>query len=127
MEAGTPPPPIARYADLFAALATEPRLRILRLLLAAHPDGLVVGEIQQELGIPSSTLSHHLEKLRHEGLLRVRRESQFLRYSANAEVLRELMEFLFAECCSRRVVPATAILHASKEKKSWKAAKSGKQ
>ena len=77
----------------------------MRLLLAAHPQGMVVGEIQQELAIPSSTLSHHLEKLKTEGLVRVRRESKFLRYSANAEALRELLTFLFAECCSRsRVV-----------------------
>ena len=73
----------------------------MRLLLAAHPHGLVVGEIQQELGIPASTLSHHLEKLKNEDMVLVRRESQFLRYTANAEVLRDLLTFLFTECCSR--------------------------
>ncbi|MEP7117766.1 MAG: ArsR family transcriptional regulator, partial [Acidobacteriota bacterium] len=62
---------VARYADMFAALGTEPRLRIVRLLLEAHPEGLVVGEIQAETGITSSTLSHHLEKLRIEGLVTV--------------------------------------------------------
>ena len=54
----------ATYADMFAALGAESRLRILRLLLSAHPDGMVVGEIQHELGIAASTLSHHLEKLK---------------------------------------------------------------
>ena len=92
---------IARYADMFAAMGTEARLAIVRLLLAAHPDGLVVGDIQGELGIPGSTLSHHLEKLRHEGLVDVRREGTFLWYRANTEKLRELLQFLYAECCTR--------------------------
>lgn len=54
----------ARYADMLGAIGTEPRLRILRLLLSAHPEGLVVGDIQSELEIPPSTLSHHLEILK---------------------------------------------------------------
>jgi DNA-binding transcriptional ArsR family regulator len=91
----------AGYADMFAALGAEPRLRILRVLLAAHPDGMVVGEIQDELGIAASTLSHHLDKLKNEDLITVRRESTFLRYSANTSVLEELLGFLYAECCTR--------------------------
>lgn len=91
----------AAYADMFAALGAEPRLSILRALLAAHPDGMVVGEIQTELGIAPSTLSHHLEKLKNEGLITVRRESTFLRYTANTAVLEELLGFLYAECCTR--------------------------
>jgi len=91
----------ATYADMFAALGAEPRLRILRALLAAHPDGMVVGEIQNELGIAASTLSHHLEKLRNEDLITVRRESTFLRYTANTKALGELLGFLYAECCTR--------------------------
>jgi DNA-binding transcriptional ArsR family regulator len=92
---------IARYADMMAALGTETRLRIVRLLLSAHPYGLVVGEIGSELGIPPSTLSHHLEKLKNENLVKVRRESTFLRYTANTQALREILAFLFAECCTR--------------------------
>src|SRR5438876_4399034 len=92
---------ITRYADMFTAMGTEPRLRILRLLLSAHPDGLVVGEIQSELEISASTLSHHLEKLKHEDLVRVSREGTFLRYKANEEALQELLSFLYAECCTR--------------------------
>lgn len=91
----------ARYADMFAAMGAEPRLRILRSLLAAHPDGMVVGEIQSELGIAPSTLSHHLEKLKNEDLITVRRESTFLRYAANTATLEELLGFLYAECCTR--------------------------
>jgi DNA-binding transcriptional ArsR family regulator len=91
----------AAFADMFAALGAEPRLRILRALLAAHPDGMVVGEIQAELGIAASTLSHHLEKLKNEDLVTVRRESTFLRYAANTAALQELLGFLYAECCTR--------------------------
>ncbi len=90
-----------RYADMFSAMGTEPRLRIVRLLLNAHPEGLVVGEIGSELEIPSSTLSHHLDKLKNEDLVRVRREGTFLWYSANTEALQELLGFLYAECCTR--------------------------
>ena len=93
--------PVARYADMFAALGTEARLQILRLLLAAHPDGLVVGEIQEETGIAGSTLSHHLEKLKAEELVTVMREGTFLRYRANTKALEELLGFLYAECCTR--------------------------
>lgn len=91
----------ARYADMFSAMGTEPRLRIVRLLLRAHPEGLVVGDIGCELNIPSSTLSHHLDKLRNEDLVRVRREGTFLWYSTNTEALQELLGFLYAECCTR--------------------------
>ena len=92
---------IPRYADMLAAMGTEPRLRIMQLLLSAHPEGLVVNEIGSELEIPSSTLSHHLEKLKNEDLVRVRREGTFLWYSANEEALQELLGFLYAECCTR--------------------------
>jgi len=92
---------IHRYADMFTALGTESRLRILRLLLSAHPDGMVVNEIGQELDISASTLSHHLDKLKNEGLVGVQREGTFLRYSANTETLQELLGFLYAECCTR--------------------------
>src|SRR5258708_1092832 len=92
---------VTRYADMFSAMGTEARLRIMQLLLTAHPDGLVVNEIQEELDIPNSTLSHHLDKLKNEGLVEVRRESTFMRYTANTETLRELLQFLYAECCTR--------------------------
>ena len=92
---------VTRYADMFAAMGTESRLRIMQLLLSAHPEGLVVGEIMSELGISASTLSHHLEKLKHEGLADVSREGTFLRYTANTPALQELLGFLYAECCTR--------------------------
>lgn len=96
---------------MFSAMGTEARLRIMQLLLSAHPEGLVVGEIQEELEIPNSTLSHHLDKLRSENLVKIQRESTFLRYTANTEALRELLQFLYAECCTRNkaVKPKTII------------------
>ena len=92
---------IARFADMFAAMGAEPRLRIMRLLLSAHPDGMVVGEIGSELEIPNSTLSHHLDKLRNKDLVKVRRDGTFLWYSANCDGLEDLLGFLYAECCTR--------------------------
>jgi DNA-binding transcriptional ArsR family regulator len=95
------PEQIARFADMFTAMGTEPRLRIMQLLLSAHPEGMVAGDIGSELEIPSSTLSHHLEKLKNEDLVRVRREGTWLWYSANTEALQDLLGFLYAECCTR--------------------------
>ena len=105
------PEDLARYADMLSAMGTEPRLRIMRLLLSARPDGLVVGEIQSELGITGSTVSHHLDKLKNEDLVSMRREGTFLRYSANTESLQELLTFLYAECCTRNkaVKPETFV------------------
>jgi ArsR family transcriptional regulator len=102
---------ITRFADMFSAMGTGPRLRIMRVLLSAHPDGMVVGDIGNDLGIAASTLSHHLEKLKNEGLVKVRREGTYLWYSANAEALQELLGFLYAECCTRNkaVEPQTIV------------------
>src|SRR5258708_31806983 len=92
---------VARFADMLAAIGTESRLRITQLLLTAHPDGMVAGEIQAELGVSASNLSHHLEKLKNEGVVHVAREGSFLRYTVNTKALQELLTFLFSECCAR--------------------------
>ena len=92
---------VAHYADMFAAMGTESRLRIMQLLLSAHPEGLVVGEIQAELEISASTLSHLLDKLKNEYLIEVSREGTFLRYRASTAALQDLLGFLYAECCTR--------------------------
>jgi DNA-binding transcriptional ArsR family regulator len=103
---------VARFADMFSAMGTEARLRIMQLLLQAHPDGLVVGELGAELEIPNSTLSHHLDKLKNEELVRVTREGTFLRYSANTEALQDLLGFLYAECCTRNKAVAPECIAA---------------
>ena len=108
---------ISRYADMLAAMGSEPRLRIMRLLLSAHPEGLFVGGIGDQLEITASTLSHHLDKLKNEHLVQVRRESTFLRCSANTKALEELLAFLYAECCTRnRAVEPENIVCCKKEK-----------
>ena len=95
---------VQKFADCFAAMGSEPRLRILRLLLTCYPSGMIVGEIQQELGIANSTLSHHLEKLKHEDLVVPTREGTAWRYTANAATLKDLLNFFLAECCTRNRV-----------------------
>jgi ArsR family transcriptional regulator, arsenate/arsenite/antimonite-responsive transcriptional repressor len=106
---------ITRFADMFSAMGTGPRLRIMRVLLSAHPDGMIVGDIAAELGIPASTLSHHLEKLKNEELVKVRREGTYLWYSANTEVLQQLLGFLYAECCTRnKAIEPQAIVRLCK-------------
>jgi DNA-binding transcriptional ArsR family regulator len=106
---------VTHYADMFAAMGTEVRLQVMQLLLTAEPKGMVVGDIQAELDIPSSTLSHHLDKLRNEGLVNVRREGTYLWYRANTEALKDLLSFLYAECCTRnRVVTAKEIVSLCK-------------
>jgi len=106
---------VARFADMFAAMGSESRVRIVQRLLAAHPDGLTVGEIQASLGISPSNMSHHLEKLKHEGLVEVQREGTYLRCRASVAALRELLSFLYSECCTRsKAVNPKAILQAGK-------------
>ena len=90
----------ARFADMLSAMGTEPRLRIMHLLITAHPKGMVVGDIQAQLDIAPSTLSHHLDKLRNEGLVKVRRDKKFLWYTADTASLQALLGF-----CSRNAAP----------------------
>lgn len=105
----------ARFADMLAAVGTEARLQIMRLLLGAHPGGMVVSDIQSKLAIPASTLSHHLEKLKNEGLVKVQRESTYLRYSPNTEALQELLGFLYSECCTKnKAIKPEAIVKSNR-------------
>ncbi len=106
---------VTRFADMFSAMGTGPRLRIMRALLSAHPDGMIVSEIGSELGIPASTLSHHLDKLKNEDLVKVRRDGTYLWYSANTEGLQDLLGFLYAECCTRnKAIEPQAIVRLCK-------------
>ena len=82
-----------------AALGNEARLSILKLLLSALPGEVSAGDIARHSGIPASTLSHHLERLRREGLVQSRRDKQWIWYSANPEVLEDLLNFLYHDCC----------------------------
>ncbi|GAB4227704.1 MAG: metalloregulator ArsR/SmtB family transcription factor [Elainellaceae cyanobacterium] len=91
-------------ADAFAALGQVSRLQIVRLLLSAYPKGLPAGEIQRELGITAPTLSHHLDKLRQVGIVTAEKDRQWIWYSVRAEALKQLIAFLFEECCTRNAV-----------------------
>jgi ArsR family transcriptional regulator, arsenate/arsenite/antimonite-responsive transcriptional repressor len=90
-----------RNAAAFAALGHPARLAIVRHLLAAHPTGLVANELQSELAIPASTLSHHLDGLRQERLIVQEREGKYLRYRVDEQGLKAVLGFLYAECCTR--------------------------
>jgi ArsR family transcriptional regulator, arsenate/arsenite/antimonite-responsive transcriptional repressor len=82
-----------------AALAQESRLDIFRLLVQAGPDGIPAGQIGERLGLPSATLSFHLNQLRHAGLVTFRRESRSLIYAAEYAAMNELLAYLTENCC----------------------------
>jgi len=84
------------------ALAQETRLDIFRLLVQRGPEGIAAGEIGQRLGLPSATLSFHLNQLRFAGLVSSRRESRSIIYSANFKAMSELVGYLTENCCGGR-------------------------
>lgn len=92
----------------FAALSQETRLRILRVLVRAGPEGLPAGQIAEALEVPAATLSFHLSQLRAAGLIQQRRDSRSLIYSPRLDTVRELMRFLLEDCCQGRVPPGSA-------------------
>ena len=106
---------IKTAVSTLAALAQETRLAIFRLLVEAGRDGESVGRIGETLKVPGATLSFHLKELARAGLVTSRQERQFLWYAANADALRELLSFLYAECCSRSkaVQPESIIIPIS--------------
>jgi ArsR family transcriptional regulator, arsenate/arsenite/antimonite-responsive transcriptional repressor len=84
------------------ALAQETRLDIFRLLVERGPEGLAAGEVGERLSLPSATLSFHLARLKHAGLVDVRRESRSLIYSANYRTMNALLSYLTENCCQGR-------------------------
>lgn len=81
-------------------LGNPTRLEIFRLLVRAGPPGATVGEIQDRLNIPGSTLSHHISHLVNAGLVHQEREGRVLRCRPNFVLMSQVMEFLTAECCT---------------------------
>lgn len=88
--------------SVLAALSQETRLRIVRLLVVAGKEGLAAGAIAERLGTAASTLSFHLKELDQAGLVRSRRESRSILYSAEYDALSELIRFLMEDCCAGR-------------------------
>lgn len=98
-----------RFVKSLAALAQISRLRVFRLLVGAGNDGLYPGQIANALDVPANALSFHLKELLYCGLVTQSREGRFLRYRADLEAMRQLMEFLAAHCCHGEdcgVIPA---------------------
>ena len=89
------------FAGMLKALGSDPRLKVIRLLIQHGETGCCVTDIQKEIGCAASTLSHHLETLSRFGLINSRKEAQWIFYSVNFEVLKELFNFLWQDCCSR--------------------------
>ena len=89
------------FAGMLKALGSEPRLRVVRLLIQHGDAGCCVTDIQKEIDCAASTLSHHLETLSRFGLINSRKDAQWIFYSVNFDVLKELFNFLWQDCCSR--------------------------
>ena len=91
----------ARQAQTaFAALSQETRLRIVRMLVRAGPQGMAAGAVAEEAGVSSSNVSFHLKELEHSGLIAARREARSIIYSAHYDTLSGLIEFLMKDCCN---------------------------
>jgi len=88
---------------VFDALSQETRLRAFRLLVEAGSGGLPAGAISEELGTPHNTLSFHLNHLFNAGIVTSRRKGRSVIYTANFEMMRDLIGFLVKDCCSREV------------------------
>ena len=84
----------------FAAVASEPRLEVLLILVRAGSAGLTVGEIQERVGLPASTLAHHLRFLAAGGLIEQEREGRAVRNRAAYDRIEALAAFLLRECCA---------------------------
>lgn len=91
---------IKNALTVFDALAQETRLQAIRLLVQAGPDGTSAGALSDSLGIPHNTLSFHLNHLSNAGIVTSRKNGRSIIYSANFEVMRDLISFLVSDCCS---------------------------
>ena len=90
---------IAAAAELFSEIGHEKRLEIIRLLVRAGPEGLTVSELKNRLLCPDSTLSHHISKLCRVGMVQQIRSGRHLKCHANYQILNELTDYLYQECC----------------------------
>jgi ArsR family transcriptional regulator len=87
-------------ANILAKIGNSTRLKIVRLLVRAGDDGLAVGQIQKQLDIPGSTLTHHIAHLKSAGVLRQQRQQATLICTIEFDLLRALVDYLTAECCA---------------------------
>src|SRR5215469_12071381 len=89
----------AAVLGALGALAQETRLDIFRLLVQKGPEGMPAGEIGERLGLPSPTLSFHLNQLRFAGLIASHREGRSIIYSANFKTMNDLLGYMTENCC----------------------------
>ncbi|WP_283178875.1 metalloregulator ArsR/SmtB family transcription factor [Gemmobacter sp. 24YEA27] len=87
----------------FGALSQETRLRILRMLVVAGPEGLAAGVIAEQAGVTASNVSFHAKELERAGLVSSRRESRSILYTAEFDALNGLLRFLMEDCCGGRI------------------------
>jgi DNA-binding transcriptional ArsR family regulator len=87
-------------ADALAALGNRWRLRIFKLLVRAGQDGANVGTIQGVLGIPATTLAHHLGTLARAGLIGQERRGREVICTANYDAVNRVLQYVRAECCA---------------------------
>lgn len=92
--------PLERHAEQLSALGHPVRLQILRFVVQGG-DGTAAGDIQAHVGMPASTLSHHLKRLVDAGLLTSRTEGTYHYYAAEYSALRKLTDYLWEDCCKR--------------------------
>ena len=85
--------------DAFGALSQETRLRMVRALVQAGPEGMAAGAVGEAVGASSSAASFHLSHLERAGLVQSRREARSIIYSARYSTLSALVEFLMRDCC----------------------------
>jgi ArsR family transcriptional regulator len=90
-----------RHALQLAALGHPVRLRALRFVVQAGTEGASAGDVQDHVGVPASTLSHHLKRLVDAGLLGARLEGTFHFYSADYAALKALTDYVWEDCCKR--------------------------
>jgi DNA-binding transcriptional ArsR family regulator len=86
----------------FGALSQETRLRILRALVVAGPEGIAAGTIAERMEVSASNVSFHLKELDRAGLVEARRDARSIIYSARYDALSGLVRFLMEDCCSGR-------------------------
>lgn len=92
---------LERHAEQLSALGHPVRLKILRRVVQAGPEGAAAGEIQAHVDMPASTLSHHLKRLVDAGLLTTRNEGTYHYYAADYGALRGLTDYLWEDCCAK--------------------------
>jgi DNA-binding transcriptional ArsR family regulator len=100
-----------------AALAQEHRLEVYRNLVQAGRSGMAAGEIANALGIPPNSLSFHLDRLRHAGLVKFERQGRLLIYAARYDTMNALIGYLTENCCAGKPKPSGPVIRGVKGKK----------